>query len=346
MRQAVRISGVGSYLPERRLTNADLAQMVDTSDEWIVDRSGIHERRIAASDESSSTMGAEAARRALASAELEPADIDVVIAGTCTPDGMFPATATRIQDALGVTDAAAFDVNAACTGFLVALSTASQFVTAGGARRALVIGTETLSRIIDWTDRTTCVLFGDGAGAVVLESVPDGEPGAIESFLLGSDGSHAGLLYAHGPASPSPNGDPLQAMIVMDGRSIFRQAVTAMSSAAQQAISDAGLTVDDIALCVPHQANIRILSATARNVGLPEDRVYINLDRYGNTSSATIPIALAEAAAEGRLSPGDHLLLVAFGGGLSWGAMVVEWSGISRLDPTPIAELRPTAASG
>ncbi|MEE8421922.1 MAG: beta-ketoacyl-ACP synthase III [Dehalococcoidia bacterium] len=346
MRQAVRISGVGSYLPERRLTNAELAQMVDTSDEWIVDRSGIHERRIAASDESSSTMGAEAARCALASAELEPADIDIVIAGTCTPDGMFPATATRIQDALGVTDAAAFDVNAACNGFLVALSTASQFVSTGSARRALVIGTETMSRIVDWTDRTTCVLFGDGAGAIVLESAPDGEPGAVESFLLRSDGKHAGLLYANGPATPNPNGDVLQSMIVMDGRNIFRQAVTAMSGAAQQAISDAGLTVDDIALCIPHQANIRILNATARNVGLPEDRVYINLDRYGNTSSATIPIALAEAAAEGRLSPGDHLLLVAFGGGLSWGAMVIEWSGISRLDPAPIAELRPTATSG
>ena len=345
MQQATRISGVGAYLPERRLTNADLAQMVETSDDWIVERSGIRERRIAADNESSSTMGAEAARRALTSAALEPADIDIVIAGTCTPDGMFPATATRIQDALGISDAAAFDVNAACTGFLVALSTASQFVESGNAHRALVVGTETLSRIVDWTDRATCVLLGDGAGAVVVEAAPDGRPGAVKSFLLRSDGSHAGLLYAHGPASPNPNGDPLQALIVMDGRNIFRQAVTAMSGAARQAITDAGITIDDIALCIPHQANLRILKATARNVGLPEERVYVNLDRYGNTSSATIPIALTEAATEGRLSPGDHVLLVAFGGGLSWGAMVMEWSGIDTLGRAATADLRSTAAS-
>ncbi len=328
MRQAARITGVGRYLPEKRMTNADLERMVDTTDKWIVERSGIRERRIAAAHESSSTLGAEASRRALASAGLEPADIDIVIAGTCTPDGMFPATATLIQDAIGLRDAAAFDVNAACTGFLVALSTASQFVSSGNARRALVVGAETMSRIVDWSDRDTCVLFGDGAGAVVLEGTPEGEQGAVESFLLRSDGSQADLLYARGPASPNPNGDVLNSMIVMDGRSIFRQAVTAMSNAAQEALTSAGLTADDIALCVPHQANVRILKATARNIGLPEDRVYVNLDRYGNTASATIPIALAEATAEGRLSPGDKLLFVAFGGGLSWGAMVMEWSGV------------------
>lgn len=339
MRQAARITGVGRYLPEKRLTNADLEQMVDTTDEWIVDRSGIRERRIAAPDESSSTLGAEAARRALASAALEPTDIDLVIAGTCTPDGMFPATATLIQDAIGVHDAAAFDVNAACTGFLVALSTASQFVASGSVRRALVIGTETLSRIVDWTDRGTCVLFGDGAGAVVIEGTPAGEQGAVESFLLRSDGSHAGLLYAHGPASPNPNGELLKSLIVMDGRGIFRQAVTAMTSAAQEALTAAGLTIDDITLCIPHQANLRILKATARNIGLSEDRVYVNLDRYGNTSSATIPIALAEATAEGRLTPGDKLLFVAFGGGLSWGAMVMEWSGVAVQPPAEIEQV-------
>ena len=328
MRQAARITGVGCYLPERRLTNADLERMVDTSDQWIVERSGIRERRIAAPHESSGTMGAEAALRALASAELEPDDIEIVIAGTSTPDGMFPATATRIQHELGIRAAAAFDVNAACTGFLVAISTASQFIGAGSTRRALVVGTETMSRIIDWTDRGTCVLFGDGAGAVVMERTPEGEPGAVESFLLGSDGSQASLLYADGPASARADGRAPVAEIVMDGRGVFRQAITAMSAAATEALDSAGLSVEDIALCVPHQANLRILNATARSIGLPEDRVYVNLERYGNTSSATIPIALTEAAAEGRLASGDRVLLIAFGGGLSWGAMVLEWSGV------------------
>jgi 3-oxoacyl-[acyl-carrier-protein] synthase-3 len=331
MRQAARITGVGHYVPERRLTNADLAKMVDTTDEWITERSGIRERRIAADHESSSTMGAEAARRAMETAGVDPSDIDIVITGTCTPDGMFPATATRIQDAVGITGAAAFDVNAACNGFLVSMSTAAQFISTGSADRALVIGTETMSRIIDWTDRGTCVLFGDGAGAVVMERTPDGEQGAIESFLLHSDGSQSDLLYAPGPASPNQNGNLVKSMIVMDGRNVFRKAVTAMSEAAQDALDRAGLTIDDIALCIPHQANARILTATAKNLKLPEDRVYVNLNRYGNTSTATIPIALAEAAAEGRLSPGDHVLFVAFGGGLSWGAMIVEWSGIPQL---------------
>jgi 3-oxoacyl-[acyl-carrier-protein] synthase III len=346
MRHAARITGVGCYLPERRLTNADLEQMVETSDQWIVERSGIRERRIAADDETSSTMGAEAARRALASAELEPADIDLVIAGTCTPDGMFPATATLIQDAVGVSDAAAFDVNAACTGFLVGLSTASQFIATGSAERALVIGTETLSRIVDWTDRDTCVLFGDGAGAVVVERSSDGAPGGVESFLLRSDGSQAGILYADGPAGARPAGSPFDARIIMDGRSVFRQAITAMTSAATEALEVAGLSVEDIALCVPHQANLRILNATARNLGLPEDRVYVNLDRYGNTSSATIPIALAEAEAEGRMSPGDHLLLVAFGGGLSWGAMVVQWAGVRAPSGAHEVAARVSATAG
>jgi 3-oxoacyl-[acyl-carrier-protein] synthase-3 len=320
--------------------------MVDTSDRWIVERSGIRERRIAAADETSSSMGAQAARQALASAELEPGEIDLVIAGTCTPDGMFPATATLIQHAIGAPRAAAFDVNAACTGFLVALSTACQFIAAGDARRALVVGTETMSRIVDWTDRGTCVLFGDGAGATVLERSEDGEPGAVEAFLLGSDGSQAELLYAPGPASAPVNGVTPPAHIIMDGPSVFRQAIIAMSEAAAQALRSAGLHIDEIALCVPHQANLRILNAAARNLGLPEERVYINVDRYGNTSSATIPIALAEATAEGRLSPGDHVLLIAFGGGLSWGAMVLEWSGVRAPLSTLGADSRSSAVTG
>jgi 3-oxoacyl-[acyl-carrier-protein] synthase-3 len=332
----VRISGVGHALPERVLTNADLERMVETSDEWIVERSGIHERRIAQPHESSSTLGTQAARAALASAQLDPNDIDLIIVGTSTPDGMFPATASRIQDALGAGHAGAFDVNAACAGFLAALSTGMQFVIGGGARRVLVVGAETMSRILDWTDRNTCVLFGDGAGAVVLERAEAGEPGGLEASVLRSDGSLANLLYCGGPAAPALAGSPAGPYIVMDGRNVFRQAVTAMSQTAADALAQAGLSVQDIALCVPHQANIRILDAVARNLGLPQDRVFVNLDKYGNTSSASIPIALSEAEAAGRLRPGDHVLLLAFGGGLSWGAIVIEWSGVRASLAAPV----------
>jgi 3-oxoacyl-[acyl-carrier-protein] synthase-3 len=333
----VRISGVGHALPERVLTNDDLTRMVETSDEWIVERSGIRERRIAQPHESSSTLGAEAARAALASAEVDASQLDLIVVGTSTPDGMFPATASRIQDALGAKRAGAFDVNAACAGFLAALSTGMQFVAGGGARHVLVVGAETMSRIVDWTDRNTCVLFGDGAGAVVLERAEDGEPGALEAVVLRSDGSLANLLYCGGPAAPALAGPPSGPYIVMDGRNVFRQAVTAMSQAAAEALVEAGLTVQDVALCVPHQANIRILDAVARNLGLRQDRVFVNLDKYGNTSSASIPIALSEAEAAGRLRPGDHVLLLAFGGGLSWGAMVIEWSGVRASRPAPAA---------
>ncbi len=350
-----RISGVGRYLPERVLTNHDLERMVETSNEWIVERSGIRERRIAADDESSGTMGARAAEEALASAGLRGSDIDLVIGATCTPDGMFPATATVIQDAIGAGRASSFDVNAACTGFLTALSVGSQFVASGSARRVLVAGSETLSRVVDWTDRGTCVLFGDGAGAVVLEPAADGEPGGLASPVLRSDGALGDLLYARGPASArsgagaasgvpaaGDNGaDPLRAVascIVMDGRNVFRHAITAMTEAAQACLAGAGLEASDIALCMPHQANVRILSAFARNLELSEDRVYMNLERYGNTSAASIPIALAEAVAEGRLAAGDRVLMVAFGGGFTWGATVVEWSGVrepERLSAVP-----------
>jgi 3-oxoacyl-[acyl-carrier-protein] synthase-3 len=335
-RARVRISGVGHALPDRILTNADLESMVETSDEWIVERSGIRERRIAQPHESSSTLGTEAARAALASAQLEANEIDLIVVGTSTPDGMFPATASRIQDALGASRAGAFDVNAACAGFLAALSTGMQFVAGGGARRVLVVGAETMSRILDWTDRNTCVLFGDGAGAVVLERAEVGEPGALEACVLRSDGSLANLLYCGGPAAPALAGPPSGPYIVMDGRNVFRQAVTAMSQTAADALVQAGLRVEDIALCVPHQANIRILDAVARNLGLPQERVFVNLDKYGNTSSASIPIALSEAEAAGRLTPGDHVLLLAFGGGLSWGAVVIEWSGVRASLAAPV----------
>ena len=331
MSLGARITGVGRYVPDRVLTNADLERMVETSDEWIVERTGIHERRIAAPDETSSTMGARAGIAAIESACVDAASIDLVIAATCTPDGMFPAAASRIQYAVGATGAAAFDVNAACNGFVSAIGTAAQFIATGGAERALVVGTETMSRIVDWNDRGTCVLFGDGAGAVVLERSAAGEPGRIDSMLLRSDGSQAGLLWASGPCTPgTESAEALrqQAHIIMDGRAVFRSAVNAMVETSNDALARAGLTIDDITLCVPHQANERILKSMADRIGLPMDRVYMNIDRYGNTSSATIPIALAEAEAEGRLRPGDHVLFAAFGGGLSWGAMVLEWAGV------------------
>jgi len=240
---------------------------------------------------------------------------------------------------VGAIGAGAFDVNAACNGFMSALSTAAQFVAAGTSQRALVVGTETLSRIVDWTDRGTCVLFGDGAGAVIVERSAEGEPGRIDAMLLRSDGSQAGLLWASGPCTigagaplnaTNPFGAALaqEAHIVMNGAAVFRSAVNALVETSAEAIANAGLTVDDIALCVPHQANYRIITAMADRTGLPMERVYVNVDRYGNTSSATIPIALAEAEADGRLKPGDHVLLAAFGGGLSWSAMVMEWAGV------------------
>ncbi len=326
-----RITGVGRYVPEHVMTNADLERMVDTNDEWIVERTGIRERRIVAADETSSTLGTRAGLAAIESAQIDPATIDLVIAATCTPDGMFPAVATRIQHAVGAGRAGAFDVNAACNGFMSALSTAVQFVAAGTSQRVLVVGTETMSRIVDWTDRGTCVLFGDGAGAVIVERSVEGEPGRIDAMLLRSDGSQAALLWASGPCTPGEaalGAMGQEARIVMDGRSVFRHAVNALVETSSEAIANAGLTIDDIALCVPHQANRRIITAMADRVGLPMERVYVNVDRYGNTSSATIPIALAEAEADGRLKPGDRVLFAAFGGGLSWSAMVIEWAGV------------------
>ena len=344
MTLGARITGVGRAVPPRVLTNHDLEQMVNTSDEWIVERTGIRERRIAAPDETASTLGAQAAKRALASAGIGGETIDLVVVGTCTPDGMFPAVASRIQDAIGAQHAAAFDVNAACTGFLSALGVASQFIASGSAQRALVVGTETMSRIVDWTDRATCILFGDGAGAVVLERSVEGEPGRVDAMLLRSDGSQAGLLYATGPCTTPAESLAQEAHIVMDGGGVFRRAVLAMVDVSRDALAEAGLTIDDIALCVPHQANLRILTAMAERVGLPMERVFVNLDRYGNTSSATIPLALAEAEAEGRLHPGDRVLLTAFGGGLSWGAIVVEWAGVRVPGVGAPAEARAASA--
>jgi 3-oxoacyl-[acyl-carrier-protein] synthase-3 len=334
---AARIVGVGKYLPAKVLTNADLERMVETSNEWIVDRTGIRERRLAADDETTSTMGTAAARNALETAGLRGDQLDLIICATCSPDGMFPASASLIQEALGAHSAAAFDINAACTGFLAALATATQFINAGVYERVLVVGAEVLSRIIDWSDRTTCVLFGDGAGAVVLER---GETGGVGPIVLKSDGSGAPLLYAHGPASsPSSVAQNEGFCIVMDGREVFKFAVRAMEEVTRQAIAQAGLTVEDIDFVVPHQANQRIISAVGKAMNLAPERVISNVDKYGNTSSASIPVALCEAWEEGRFKPGDRLALVAFGGGLVWGASVVEWTGLgSRLATATTAE--------
>ena len=322
---AARIVGLGKYLPSRVLSNADLEKMVETSDDWIVDRTGIRERRIAAANESTASLGSEAARMALDTAGLRPDQIDLIICATCSPDGMFPASASLIQAKLGANTAAAFDVNAACTGFLAALATATQFINSGVYERILVVGAEVLSRIIDWSDRTTCVLFGDGAGAVVLEKA---DSHGVGPFVLKSDGSGAGMLYARGPASSTDVAQNEGFCIVMDGREVFKFAVRAMEDATRQAISDAGLTPADIDYVVPHQANQRIISAVSKAMDLPPGVMISNVERYGNTSSASIPVALCEAWEEGRFKVGDRIAFVAFGGGLVWGASLMEWTGL------------------
>jgi 3-oxoacyl-[acyl-carrier-protein] synthase-3 len=320
-----RISGVGKYLPERVLSNADLEKLVDTNDQWIVERTGIRERRMAADHESSATMGAEAARMALRTAGLQGDDIDLVICATCTPDGMFPGSSAIIQDAIGARHAGAFDVSAACTGFVSAFTVGAQFIDSGIYNRVLVVGSEVYSRILNWSDRGTCILFGDGAGAVVLER---GDEGA-SSFILKSDGAAAHLLYARGPASaPASMMDQEGYFVRMNGSEVFKYAVRAMEDVTRQSVAGAGLNVDDITWVVPHQANQRILNAYAKALGLPEERVVSNLASYGNTSSATIPIAMCEAWEDGRLKAGDNVVLTAIGGGLTWGACTVRWTGL------------------
>ncbi len=319
--------GWGKYLPEKVLTNAEIAQMVETSDEWIVARTGIRERRIAAEDESTATMALSASRGALETADLNPADLDLIIVASASPEHIFPATACLVQDALGATSAGAFDLSAACSGWIYGISLAAQAIATGSIDHALVIGAETLSRMINWEDRATCILFGDGAGAVVLG--PSDRPGGVLSSVLGADGSGGDTLSVPAggsrmPASPETVKNHLHT-IHMDGRKVFRFATRVMRQAATEALEKAGLTMDDVALLVPHQANSRIIQSAARALKMPAERVVVNLDRYGNTSSASIPIALCEALEEGRVQPGDRLLAVGFGAGLTWGAAVIEW---------------------
>ena len=321
------IAGVGHYAPEKVLTNADLEKLVDTSDEWIRTRTGIRERRMAAADETTSAMGVAAARMALDRAGLAPADVDAIYVATCTPDMIFPSTACLIQAALGAKRAYGFDISSACAGFMMALDAAAAAIESGRIRNALVIGSEKLTSVTDWTSRNTGVLFGDGAGAAVLRA--SDRPG-IRSSLLGVDGNQADFLSipAGGcklPASEETIREHLHC-IHMAGRETFKIAVNTMLEAAQIAIARAGLTVADVDLIVPHQANMRIVEAVAKRLGDGViDKVFLNLDRYGNTSAASIPLALSEAFAAGRIKSGDKILMVAFGGGLSWGGSVVEW---------------------
>ncbi len=323
MRRSI-ITGTGSYLPKRILTNQELETMVDTTDEWIVARSGIKQRHIAAEGELTSDLGTNAAKKALEAAGLEPNDIDLVLVATATPDETFPATATVIQKKLGMTRGFAFDVQAVCTGFIYALSTADNFIKAGQAKRALVIGAETFSRIIDWEDRTTCVLFADGAGAIVLEASEEEGTNQDRGILtnhLHSDGDKHDLLYVDGgPSSTQTTGH-----LRMEGREVFRHAVTNLANVVGEALEATGMSADDIDWLIPHQANKRIIDGTGRKLKMDPSKVVVTVDRHGNTSAASVPLALDEAVRDGRVKRGDLLLLEAMGGGFTWGSSLVRW---------------------
>jgi 3-oxoacyl-[acyl-carrier-protein] synthase-3 len=320
------ITGWGKYVPERVLTNQDLEKMVNTSDEWILAHTGIKERRLVGPDEAVSTMSVAAGQDALAVAGLDPRDLDLIITATSSPDYLTPPVSSMIQDMLAAPHAAAFDLAAGCTGFIYALATAHQFIATGTYDNVLVIGAEIISRFVDWEDRATCVLFGDGAGAVVMQAsdVPTG----ILSFVLGCDGSKHDALIVPGGGSRHPCSqevlDKGMQYIKMDGRRVLRFAIKTPVEAAVQAMEGSGLSVDDIALFIPHQVNLRITQSLAKSLGMPMDKVYVNLDRYGNTSAAGIPIALCEAMEEGRVKDDDNVLLLGFGAGLTWAAAVVK----------------------
>lgn len=321
------ITGVGSFVPERVLSNAALERMVDTSDEWITSRTGIKERRIAGPEEATSDLAAKAAVRALEFAGLKPEQVDLIIVATITPDMLFPSVACLVQHKIGARRAAAFDLEAACSGFIYALEVGQQFIMSHTYEVVLVIGAEKLSTIIDWTDRNTCVLFGDGAGAVVLQNRPRSH--GLLTACMGADGGKADLLCMPGggsriPATVESLGARLH-FLRMDGRETYKNAVTAMCTAAHEALARCELKVKDIACIIPHQANRRIIEAVADRLGAEPERVYVNVDRYGNTSAASVAIALDEAVRSGRIKRGDLLLLLVFGAGLTWGAAVIEW---------------------
>lgn len=318
------VVGWGVEVPERVLTNDEISRMVDTNDKWIRDMTGIGERRVADDRDTVVTLGTRASRKALKHADLLPDDIDLIIVATSSPQYLFPSTACLIQDRLGASKAGAFDLLAACTGFIYGLSLASSQIRSGAIDTALVIGTETLSRIIDWTDRGTCILFGDGAAAFVLRGSEI--PGGVREVVLHSDGSGGDLLYATSGMRPTWNGSKSPEVgIGMNGREVFRFATKIMSSATEEVVRKAGLSIDDIDMIVPHQANRRIIEAAARNLKLPMERFMVNIECYGNTSTASIPIAMVEAVEQGRIKPNDRIVLVGFGGGLTWGAALIDW---------------------
>ena len=322
-RRGVELLGVGSFAPERVVTNDELAARVDTSDEWIASRTGIHERRIASDEESSATLGYEAARRALEMAGVDAGELGLIVVATASPDFYFPATATLIGERLGAAGAAGYDLSAACTGFVFALAQAYGQVASGLTDTALVIGAEVYSRLLDWDDRSTCVLFGDGAGAVVIRG--NGSHGGLLGFELGSNGEGGALLtvaaagHARSPGAAGP-------YLTMDGPQVYKFATTVSVESAARVLDAIGMTVADVDVFVPHQANLRIIEHAARRLGIPPEKVVSNVDRYGNTSAASIPLCLDEAYRSGRIRPGDIVLMVGFGGGLSWGSCVMEWT--------------------
>jgi 3-oxoacyl-[acyl-carrier-protein] synthase-3 len=325
-----RITGTGSALPEKILTNADLERMVDTSDEWITTRTGIKQRRIASEGQYTSTFAAEASRRALSMAGIKAEELDLIILGTVTPDFPFPATACIVQHEIGAVNAAAFDLSAACSGFIYGLSIADKYIRTGEAKKVLVIGAEVLSRVVDWTDRNTCILFGDGSGAAILEAT-EGDSGILSTHIF-SNGSYWDTLYQPGCGNrnPATNDKTLQDRLFyirMEGNDVFKHAVRAMEEAACTALSANGLSPSDVSLLIPHQANRRIIDATAKRLGIaPDDaRLFVNLHNYGNTSSASIPISIDEANRSGRMKSGDNIVLASFGGGFTYGSALLRW---------------------
>ncbi|QQL46295.1 beta-ketoacyl-ACP synthase III [Sulfuriroseicoccus oceanibius] len=326
----VQVAGTGSYVPEKVLTNADLEKLVDTSDEWITTRTGIKERRIAADDQATSDLATAAAKAALEDAGITAADLDLIIVGTVTPDMAFPATACFVQQKLGAKKAVAYDVSAACSGFLYAMNIAAAQIGAGAIKNALIIGAEKLSSLVNWNDRNTCVLFGDGAGAAVLTRGTE-DSGKILATRIGTDGRQTGILKvpcsgtAPAPGADDPSCETENGTIFMAGREVFKHAVTAMKKGSLDVIADAGLQPGDIAKVIPHQANLRIIEAIRERLDLPEERMFVNLQKYGNTSAAAVAIALDEAHKTGAIQRGDNIVLVVFGAGLTWAAATIEW---------------------